>query len=225
MFSYEVRMSIQQILSNVRKSVAREAAIAKRLAQDPSHPVLGGLVISKTELEDGGIMYDVLMPGSTETTIEKMAGKAMPFSAYKMRRFVSDEASPTPLMKPVSYGVDLSAEAIKRLASKSKNGSDVDKITEQMRAALDTVEQDGRLKDRSFVIQTPAGSVVAAGRRYGEAYVDRYKSQDEEEIEPLERSVPGEGREARLTRACEAARRLMDPLPPPRGKAKDQDQL
>lgn len=220
-------MSIQKILDGVRKSVAKEAAIVKRLAQDPSHPVLSGLVISEAFLEDGSVCYDVLMPGSAETTIEKEASKTIPASAYKMRRFVSDHTSATPLMKPVSYGVDLSGEAIKRLVSSSKNESDIEKISEQMRNAIDAVEQDSRLKDRSFVIQTPQGSVVVAGRRYGEVYVDRYKSRDEEEIAPLERSVPGEGnREAKIARTREAARRLVesDLKPSRRGVGRDQEE-
>lgn len=219
-------MNVQQILSDVRKFRLQEGAIAARLAQNPSHPLLSELVVSTRNEAGKPVAYDVLMPGSVVTGVERAAGQPIPRPAYKMRRFVADETSAKPLLTPASYGVDINAEAIVRLASKSQASDDADKIKEQMRVALDKVEHNDRLKDRSFAIETPKGAVVAVGRRYADAYVDRYTGRDEEEIEPIERSLPDEDRAAHLAKVREATRRFVDETKreKPR-KRKDQDQL
>ena len=124
----------------------------------------------------------------------------------------------------------MSSEAIVRLASRSKADAPLDQIREQMETALNLVEKDERLRDRSFSIQTPKGTVLAVGRRYGAAYVDRYIGRDEEERAPLERSIPGEDTEARRDHIRQAARAFVDtektqpPQTKPR-KRRDQEHL
>jgi hypothetical protein len=218
-------MTVQQILTNVRKFRMWERSIAVRLPQNPPHPDLADLVVLRSLTATNIVFYDVLMPGSVQTEVEKAASPPPPSAAYKMRRFFYDTTAKKPDLRSASYGVDMSHEAIVRLASRSDKVLDVDKIKEQMTSALDVVQGNDRFENRSFRIQTPKGPVLAVGRRYGAAYVDRYVGGAEEEREALERSLADDKAMIRAAKIQETAR-LEVPAEKIKGvKRRDQDQL
>jgi hypothetical protein len=223
-------MDVHQILSAVKKCKMVETAIAKRLLHSPPHPLLGELVFSETREKGRVVSYDVLMPGSVTTAVEEAADRNIPRPEFKMRRFFPDKTSAANPPSGAAYGVDMSREAIVWLVSASNSGSDRDKIKAQMQSALDTVENSDRLDDRPFAIQTHKGSVVAVGRRYGEAYVHRYTARAEEERTPLERSRPGEDSEERRARIREKSAAFVEEERDQARQARphkrrDQDQL